>query len=307
MFIELTEWDNRPDYLRAKAYEWCSVICTNYSDIDDGEKLLFLALEISFRGLDPQCQWTDVQPVQTKHYRHMADIVFNSGDGEVIADLLQAWATCSSSQRSRGLPNMCAKHLVRLERVDHASKRLRRLIIHTIGCLGFRPFERAGVEGFTALLERLVVCVDDVSDAHSRIRWLPLLLGVVRSPDGWRSLGYPHWELILELSVTGTLFLRDPIKHELGIMVSLEEQRDWDRLECWVCFGWSILRPTIDSVLESLERVTLSLLRQRPGIAEKLKQLLQRPAIGDVSECLELFGEIRKRAGLHTVSQPETP
>ena len=110
--------------------------------------------------------------------------------------------------------------------------------------------------GFTVLLDRLSIGVGDVG---SRNRWLRILQDVVQSPDGRRSLGYPHWELMLELSVTGVWFMTDPINYELQIMVLLEEEREWDRLGCWMGFVSLTRRPKINAIPEALECVALSL------------------------------------------------
>jgi len=306
MLTKLTEWDSRPDHLRAMAYEWCSVLCKNYPNLKNGKELLFLSLEIGFRGLDLQCLWGDVQPFHTKHFKHMAKIVFKNGNDEVVADFLQAWATCSFVRGSSELPGALARHLTRHEHVAYTtSLRLRRLTVHSIGCLGFRPFELAGVERFTMLLDHLGVGADDMSDTNSQGRWLSLLVDVVKSPEGWQSLGLSYWELIPELGAAMVGFIC-PNNQNLQVMVSLEEQQDWDRLECWVCFVWPLHRPEINAVPENLERMTLSLLRQRPGVAKKLERWLRSPYMGDVSKCLEFLREICERAGLEAASWPDT-
>lgn len=285
------------------AYEWCSVICEEYPSLRDGEELLFLSLEIGFRGLDPRYLWKDARPIHSKHYQHMADVVFNGGGDEVIADLFQAWITHSFSQRPPKLLKPWAKYLIHLEGVTSTSQRLRRLAIHSVERLGFRPFKQAGVEVFTALLDRLGVGADDLSDANSRNGWLGLLLGVVQSPDGRRFLGYPYWELIPELAATMGWFSYFPAGYETQIMESLEEEQEWDMLGCWVGFVWLLRRPKINSMPEDLERVTLLLLHQRPGVAKKLVGWLQRSPIHDTPECLESLRWIRERAGLSAASR----
>ena len=288
------------------AYEWCFVICKEYPSLRDGEELLFLSLEIGFRGLDLRYPWKDVKPVQGRHHQHMADIVFNSGSDEVIADLLQAWITHSFSQRSPKLLRPWTKHLICLDHATSTSQRLRRLVIQSVERLGFHPFKQAGVEVFTTLLDRLGVGVDDLPDANSRNGWLGLLLGVVQSPDGRRFLGYPYWELIPELAATVGWFSYFPAGYETQIMVSLEEEHEWDVLGCWVGFVWLLRRPKIDAMPEDLERVTLLLLHQRPGIAKKLERWLERSPIHDTPECLESLRWICERAGLEEASQDST-
>lgn len=302
--LQLTKWDNRPDCLRVMAYEWCSEICRNSPDLDDGRHLLFPALEIGFRGLDSRHQWTNVRPVHTEYHQRMADIVFKSESEEVIADLLQARTTQNYPKKSRGLLDTWARHLIHLEHVASASQRLWRLVVHSIEHLGFHSFDRVGVEGFAALLDRLEI---DVNNVDSRNRWLQLLLEVVQSPKGRQSLSHSYWELITELAVAGAWLLCGPIDYELQVMVSLEADQEWDRLECWMGFVWLLRRPKIGAVPEGLERVMLSLLRQRPGVAQRLEQWLQRSAIDDAPKCLEFLRWICEQAGLGLTPQQDTP
>lgn len=319
MLAELTKWDNRPDYLRVAAHEWCSIISKNYGKLNCGEELIFYCLEISFRGVHLGYQWPGMQPAYTKHYPHVADIVSNSGGEETIADLLQGWITHGDSDSSPELLKPWAAHLVRLGRVAPTSRRLRRLTIHSILHISSQlisdPFELAGgPEGFVTLLDRLDIGIDDIPDMYERCVLLIPLTEVVRSPEGRRSLSYPSWELIPELAFSlvknDTLdstwldMLRSPerrspgsINYEVQVMVSLEEGREWDKLECWMGIVWFILLPKADSIPQDLERATLSLLRQRPGAAEKLEQRLQGLAVY-VPECLESLRRICERAGL---------
>ena len=75
-------------------------------------------------------------------------------------------------------------------------------------------------------------------------------------------------------------------------------------------FVWLVLCPNINSVVEDVERVTLSLLHQRPGAAKKLEQWLQRLdrpwwLLDDTLRCLEYFRQICERAGLEPASQQD--
>lgn len=285
------------------AYGWCSAVCKEFRDLADGEELLFLSLEIGFRGLDSQYQWTDIRLVHTNHHQHMAEIVFNSGDEEVIADFLQAWLTHDNSLRSSQLLDTWAKHFVLLQHVTFTSRRLWRLTVRSVERLGFDLLQRVGVEGIVPVLDRLRVDIDDVD---SRNRWLQLLLEIVRSPEGRRSLGYPYWELMVELAVSGAWFLCGDIDFELQVMISLEEEQEWDILECWTGFVWLLRHPKINGVPEDLERVTLSLFRQRSGATQKLGEWLQRSGMHDAPECLEFLRWICERAGFEAVSQQRT-
>ena len=197
------------------------------------------------------------------------------------------------------------------------SQRLRRLAVHSIVFLGFdhlpHLFEPAGVEGFAVLLDHLGIGIDDVLGMYDKSKLLLLLTEVARSTEGRRSLSYPYWELIPELALgaaqDGTIngpwlnhFLsperRIPgsINYEVRVTVSLEEEQEWDKLECWMGFVWFILRPKIDSTPEDVERVALSLLRQRPSAAKKLERQLQRVTLRDTPKCLEYLLQVCDRA-----------
>ena len=97
---------------------------------------------------------------------------------------------------------------------------------------------------------------------------------------------------MVELTVTGAWILCDNIDCEPQIMVSLEEEQEWDILECWVGFVWLLRRPKVNVVSEDLEHATLSLIRQRPSAAQRLGEWLQRSGIHDASECLEFLRQI---------------
>lgn len=111
MLLDLAKWEQRPSCLTTAAYEWCSAICENYSNLVDGRDLLFLSLEIAFRYLDPQIP---TNLIHTEHHQSMVGIVFGSRDDEVIADLLHAWTSQDGCHRPPPSFDMCATHLVSL-------------------------------------------------------------------------------------------------------------------------------------------------------------------------------------------------
>ena len=85
-------------------------MCEIYPNPGDGERLLFLSLEIGFRSVDFRRRWTDIRLGHTEHYRSMADIIFKDGDNEAIADLLQAWTSVGyfhSSHELLGTSTTC--------------------------------------------------------------------------------------------------------------------------------------------------------------------------------------------------------
>jgi hypothetical protein len=283
------------------AYEWCSAICEGHPGFGDGEELLFLSLKIGFRGLDFRDDWLSMGLVHTKHCGRMGEIVFNSGDDEAIADLLQAWVTFCGRYRLR---NLWPRLLVRLRPATFTSQRLRQLVIRSVECVNFQEAGDIKVEELTALLDCLHVGVDDIRPRDS---WLHLLIYIVRSPEGRRTLSYPYWELLVELAVGASWLRNDVIEYDQQAMSSFEDEEEWDKLECWSGFIWLLQRPKIDTITEDLERATLSLSRQRPGAVRKLEQWMQRSPIDDAPEALECLRWICERGGLEAVSQGDSP
>jgi hypothetical protein len=282
------------------AYEWCSEICKGYRGLEDGEELLFFSLQIGFRGLDLRDQGLFRAFVHTNHHGYMRDIVFRSGDDEAVADLLYAWTTPSYTPYE--FLNTWPRHFVRLRPATITSERLRRLVIHSVGYINFREVGDVEVGELTALLDRLSINIDDM---YSPVSWLHLLLYLVQSPEGRRSLSHPYWELMVELAADESLFQNNPINYnqQLQVMFSLEEEKGWDMLECWCGFVWLRRCPRIGTITGDLERTTLSLLRQRPGAVKKLERWIQRLRMGDARECLECLRWICDRGGLEAVSQ----
>ena len=112
--MDLQNLDNRTRHLTEMAYEWCSVVCENYSDLPYGKDLLLLSLEIGFRHLNPENRWIDPNLTHTQFHQQMIEVVFENGDPEVIADLLCAWTSSSSSHEPHPSLKMCVGHLIHL-------------------------------------------------------------------------------------------------------------------------------------------------------------------------------------------------
>jgi len=216
ILLRLSTWDNRPSCLREMAYGWCSEVCEEYSGLRDGEELLFLVLKTSFRGLDVRTRWAETGLVQPKHHQHMSDIVFNGGDAEVISDLLQAWTMHDCSQALYKLLDAWPRHLVHIQHAVFTSQRFRQLVIRSVEHLGFRWVGEVRGEEFIGLLNCLGVCVDDID---SKGEWLGLLIDVVRSPRGKRTLPYSYWVLMVELAAGKPLLQDGSIDHDLQVML----------------------------------------------------------------------------------------
>jgi len=279
VFQDLIRLESPPHHLIAMAYEWCSLICENSQGLNlkDRERLLLLSLKIGFRRLDPGHQWIeDLRLNHTEHHRGLADVVFESGDSEAIADLLHAWTLDGQYYRpTRTLLGICTGHLVDLHNRVPFSSRLRRLVIRSVEVIGYKGFEGVGVERFIELLNYLHVTVEDMD---RKFKWANLLLDTLQSPEGIRHLPHWYWELLVELALTTPRWLRDenPV-YNSQVVKSLTEAEEWDKLECWVGTIWIIWPPGASRIKEDdLEWLTLLLFYQRPGAVQKLTQWMER-------------------------------
>ena len=304
---DLTRVENRPSCLTEMAYEWCSVICENYSSVVGGEELLPLALEVGFRHLDPQGGRIAVKLTHTEHHRELADIIFESKDYEAIADLLCAWTSRSSGHQPSTLLKAYAGHLVGLSRTQSSrfkgqrdveplsSRRLQRHAIRAVGLIGFQGFKEVGVVGFCGLLDKLHVSVEDV-DRESKSNWVRLLADTINSTEGIQHLSHPHWEFLTKHPEP--LPLR--VAQNPDIIASLEGNQDWDKLECWMGVVW-MLWPLISGKMkvEDLQRATLSLFRQRPGAIQKLRKWMGQRS----PRTLETFQQICNQASPEAARQ----
>ena len=270
MLLDLANWERRPSCLTTAAYEWCSVISEKYSNPEDGKNLLVLSLEIGFRQLDHKLPQILTKLTHTEHHRRMADVVFESGNEEAIADLLHAWTPHSDSHEPPPSLKMYARHLVGLR---PASPRLRRLVIRAVGLIGYQGF--AQVEGFFTLLDQLSAGVEDMDGNGGQ--WAALLLDTIQSPDNIQHLPYPYWELLTELSILESQHL-EGVTRSPDVVKYLEGGgHGWDKLECWMGIVWMAWLPETGSTAEGEVRVaTLSLFRQRTGAVQKLERWMER-------------------------------
>jgi len=271
MLADLAGWKQRPGCLTTMAYELCSVILENYSSLADGKRLLFLLLQIGFRHLDPQHPRMPTELAHTEHHQQMADIVFESGDEEVIADLFHAWTSHSDSHQPLPSLGVCVGYLIGFRL---SSRRLRRLAIRSIELIDHRGFKEVGTRELCRWLDHLHVGIDDMDRED---RWVNLLTAIIRRPEGVRCLPHPYWELLVEFSLSGSLrpggMTWDP-----DITKNLESNREWEKLECWMGIVWMLWPPETGITTEAdLRCVSLSLYRQRPGSVWKLgRRLVER-------------------------------
>ena len=268
----LCDLENKTPHLTELAYEWCSVICRNYSSLRYGKDLLLLSLQIGFSHLDPKRYQIDAKLTHTEHHKGMAAIIFDSGDQEAIADLLNAWTSRSSSHGPFTSLHICIDHLIGLHRWT-LSPRLRQFIIYTIQLIGYQPFEVAGVEGFIGLLNSLQVHVEDI---NSRLQWTRLLLNTIQSSEGAQHLSLQYWELLGQLVVSCSQYLGDN-PYNPNTITSLKEVEEWDKLKYWVGTIWMVWPPEGGKTTEKdLEHVMLLLFHQQPGAVQEIKEQMKQ-------------------------------
>jgi len=290
LLTRLCSLGKRTSHLTEMAYEWCSVVCGNYSHTMDGKDLLLLSLKIGFRHLDPKDHWVEAKLAHTNHHQQMTNIIFESEDDETIADLLHVWTSYS---RSHGPPTwlgICARYLINLQ---PSSLRLRRLVIRTIMSIGYQGFEQVGVERFVRLLNHLHISIEDLDHKGD---WVKLLLDTAQSSEGAQHLPCPYWESLVELVVSYPWLLEGGNNYHPHIMGSLEGSEQWDKLECWVGIVWMVWPPGCGKTTkEDLQHITLFLANKWPGAIQKLGQWIERWSKRSSKDIPEAFQQIHKQ------------
>jgi len=248
------------------------MVCESHSSLEDRKDLLLLALEIGFRHINPEDAWIGAKLTHMESHQNMVDIVFQSGQTEAIADLLCAWTSASTSHEPYPSLKTCAEYLVGLSDHQPYSPRLRQVIIWSIELIGYQGFEQVGVEGLAGLLDGLHVCIKDMSREE---QWQGLLLGAIQSPEGIQHISHQYWELLVELAVSNPWAVGCELSPH--IVTSLEDTKQWDKLQCWmgIIWIWWSLGAKMDEELETdekLEHMTLSLFQQQPSAIQKLEQ-----------------------------------
>jgi hypothetical protein len=203
-------------------------------------------------------------------HKWMFETAISSNDDEVIADAVSAWLVGYNSKA----PNSCVDYLTkRVGKNTPFSPRLRRQCIRAIERIRTREFEMVELRA-VHLLNRLDAGMDDIVD---KFGWAWVLKGVIRLPEGLKSLSPHYWFLLDKLVSTGDLagfFTSDDVE----VMRSLKETEDWEKLEVWMVIIWQTIpepsqyRSTADWVKDAQE-VTRKLLSQRPSALPRFDNL----------------------------------
>ena len=270
---DLAKLEARPLCLTDITYEWCSAIYENREYIEGWEILLPVCLELGFRHLDPRQSWIPATLARAEHHRGLVDVIFKSQKSEVVADFLQALTMQPSLLEQAGeMIDICTGHLLDLHILVPFSPRLRKLVIRFVEIAGDEGFEGAGVEKLIELLDRLQVTVKEMDE---NCRWTLLLLHVIRSSEGAQCLSDWYWELLVELTIWDSWWLKFGDNDALQIAKSLNDAEEWGKLECCIGIMWMSSRSG-GTTEEDLGYSTLLLLRQRPGATQKLEQWMEQ-------------------------------
>jgi len=291
---DLIKLESRLEYLTEIVYLWCSMIYEKRERLQDWESLLLVCLEIGFRHLDFRTRSIEARLTHTEHHRGLVDVVFKSQESESTADLLHAW----TMKREHfiwepELLNYCSAHLVGLHDLMPFSPRLRRLIIRSVELISYKGFERVGVERFVGLLNHLHVTVEDMDKKKN---WGKLFLDTIQSSEGIQHLSHWYWELLAELAVSESQYLRPDSEHSLQIITSLTEAKEWNKLECWVGIVWMLLPEGLDPGEGDLDHSMTLLFRQRPEAVQKLEQWMERWSQTHGEDIPESFKQAHKQA-----------
>jgi len=123
------------------------MVCESHSTLENGTSLLLLALEIGFHHISPEDDWMEAKLTHMESHQKMVDIVFQSGENEAIADLLCAWSSRGDSHKPHPSLKICVEYLVGLSHLQPFSPRLQQAIIKSIELVGYKSFEKVGIEG----------------------------------------------------------------------------------------------------------------------------------------------------------------
>jgi len=295
-------WESRPMCLTPMAYQWCSAISECFRRFErDGitsegpppshyggaglrprrgapnpnpyAGLLFTALEVGFRhvGLEHEHSSSAIHLIHTRHHELMFEDAFASEDDDVIADVVSVWVVDPLVTP----PGSCTRYLAKLtERGRSFSRRLRRMIVHAIQGHWPMELEAAGLE-LILVLNHLEVGVEDVGDA-SRLYWVSLLVGALRSTAGWERLSSHNWLLLGNLISMGARLPQRSPGLDMVIMRSLEDAEYWEKLEIWLLTVWGSWYTGDTVPMQEVEQATLKLFLQRPTTIQRFEDLHAR-------------------------------
>ena len=248
------------------AFAWCAAICEEIEDDGQCASLIYPVFRVGFSCFTRDEIQFEVDYIPTVH--QMVDLVFERVDYEILADALYVWTSQGNYNNCDRLLGPCAGHLVELAQADREfPPRLGQAIIRVINLVDF--VERVGVERFVGLLAHLEVGIDDITTA--RDNWATLILEIIASEVGREQLPFRYWELLVQLSRNFSGELRS-VLCDGEIIGSLEEEEEWEKLECWLGAVWIVqYRSEDEPEVEVIIQATAALLQRIPKAAQRLK------------------------------------
>jgi len=174
--------------------------------------------------------------IHTEHHQKLASIVFSSGDGEAIADLLYAWTSWSNPHELYPQLEICVEHLIGLHHLYPFSSRLQSHIIDAIVCIGYQQFEQFEAEEVVRLLSDLEAYT---GDQFNGCGWIGLLLDGIKSSKGIQHLSHSDWKWLVEC----VAYRSDELEtstYSPDTMVFLVDTKEWEKLKCWVTIVWLV-------------------------------------------------------------------
>jgi hypothetical protein len=273
---DLLAWGNRPTYLIPTAYQWCFVISEKIREHGgestlDFQHLLSHSLAIAFRHIGSSYISPTVQLSHSHHHEWMLDIIFTTENDDLIADAVCVWIV----DREVTPPGSCTRRLLKLtERGRPFSPRLRCTIVRAVRHIWKWELEAAELE-LVYLLNDLEVSVDEMGGAVGAWSWVELLQTALCLPVGRELLSSHYWLLL------GNLISMSPEPHsykgrQTEVMKLLGEAQDWEKLETWMLVVWWSEAYHGPNQAQDIDRVTLTLFRQRPSAIPRFEYLCER-------------------------------
>lgn len=207
----------------------------------------------------------------------MLEAIFSSHDDEVIADGVCMWVAGGSRTLAGSYSPYLAK---RAKRDKPFSPRLRVMSIYAIERIRYGELGVSDLET-VRLLNHLNVDVGDMGEGHD---WPGFLMDVVHSPAGFESLSTHYWYLLYWLSLAWD----PPVRFEsrdMGLVTSLEEAEQWEKLEVWVAIAWQSLSHWYLSraLATNIEEATLRLLLRQPSAFPRFEHLSDSGALRSIT------------------------
>ena len=224
--------------------------------------LFSILLEVGFRLVMPSHGQPAIHLDHTPHHKLVFKRTLSSDDDEVIADGVCVWV----ADRDHMPAGSCVHYLAkRVAENRPFSPRLRQMSIWLIERMWRSRLEVSGL-GAIRLLNRLNISMDDIKYEGE---WIQLLMDVILSPAGLKSLSIHYWHLLEQLLLIGLSLPKQHVTDAVELVWLLEEPEDWEKLEIWMVLLWQYRGYRADTdhleCLDHLKQATLKHLLRQPS------------------------------------------